>query len=152
MADLFGNPSLVTRLAVGKGVGFLIGLAAFIMVPYWWPNEGWALRFGILFWYTTMGGVIGFVGVMSHHPVLPFRMPYWFRGPVIGGWMNFVLLLLMYDKLQIMMDSAANWMWLRGISPVWIIMEGALAGLLIGWLSTRFGGEGKATADVLTDA
>ena len=30
-------------------------------------------------------------------------------------------------------------------SPFWFTLEGALVGLLIGYLATRFGGEGKET-------
>ena len=30
-ADMFGNPSLMTRIAIGKVIGFLFGLAGFIL-------------------------------------------------------------------------------------------------------------------------
>lgn len=152
MGDLYDKPSLVTRIAVGKGVGFLIGLVELLLIPIWWPDESWSLRIGVMLWYTTMGGIIGLAGILDHHPVLPIRMPYWFRAPMIGAWMNFLMFLLMYDKLQHMMNVAATWTWLHDVSPIWIIMEGALAGLLIGWLSTRFGGEGKKTVDALPDS
>ena len=31
---MFGNPSLVTRIAVGKTVGLAFGLIGFLMMPY----------------------------------------------------------------------------------------------------------------------
>ena len=34
---MFKNPSLITRIAVGKGVGFVVGLLGFILLPYFVP-------------------------------------------------------------------------------------------------------------------
>ena len=74
---MFGNPSLITRIAIGKGIGFLFGLAGFILIPYFLPEADWQLRWGILLWYTTMGAFIGVFGVFTYHPVLklPFPLP-----------------------------------------------------------------------------
>ncbi len=47
---MFGNPSLVTRIAIGKGVGFAIGLAGFLMLPLFAPEAGWLIRWGVLLW------------------------------------------------------------------------------------------------------
>jgi hypothetical protein len=54
---------LVTRIAIGKGVGFLVGLIGFIFLPYFLPEAGWLIRWGILLWYTTLGAIIGVFGV-----------------------------------------------------------------------------------------
>ncbi|MEQ8322299.1 MAG: hypothetical protein RH946_18705 [Rhodospirillales bacterium] len=35
-------------------------------------------------------------------------------------------------------------------TPYWGVFEGAVVGLLIGYLCTKFGGEGKATVDAVT--
>ena len=58
--------------------------------------------------------------------------------------MNFVLTLFIYDLLQAYMTSFFGE---NGVisSPFWFVLEGALVGLLIGFLATRFGGEGKET-------
>lgn len=141
---MFDKPSLVTRIAVGKAVGFLIGLIGFIALPWLWPDGDAMLRWGILFWYTTVGALIGFTGVFTWHPVLHMPMRWWFRGPVLGAWMNFVLVFFAYDTMARMLtatfgaDSALTSPWL-------FVLEGALVGLLIGWLATRFGGEGPDT-------
>jgi hypothetical protein len=144
---MFGNSSLLTRIAIGKGLGFLIGLIGFTLLPFMLPDSGWLLRWGLLLWYTTMGGMIGVMGVITWHPVLKLPMPWWFRAPLIGGWMNFVLAFFAYDELQRLIDYNLGE---NGIisSPFWVTVEGMLVGLLIGYFATRFGGEGKDIVDM----
>jgi hypothetical protein len=74
-------------------------------------------------------------------------MPWWFRAPLIGGWMNFVLAFFAYDELQRLIDYNLGE---NGIisSPFWVTVEGMLVGLLIGYFATRFGGEGKDIVDM----
>ena len=141
---MFGNPSLMTRIAIGKAIGFLFGLAGFIFLPYFLPDAGWLLRWGILLWYTTIGAIIGVFGVFTYHPVLKLPFPWWFRAPLLGGWMNFVLTFLAYDAMQSMMVSLFGE---GGVlsSPFWFTAEGAIIGLIIGYFATRFGGEGEET-------
>lgn len=144
---MFGNPSLMTRIAIGKAIGLLFGLAGFILLPFFLPEAGWLLRWGILLWYTTVGAFIGVFGVVTYHPVLKLPMPWWFRAPLIGAWMNFVLTFFAYDVMGDMMASLFG----EGgalSSPFWFTAEGAIIGLIIGYFATRFGGEGKATVDM----
>lgn len=138
--------SLMTRIIIGKSIGFAIGLLGFTLLPFLLPEPGWLLRWGILFWYTTVGAIIGVYGIFTWHPILKLPMPWWFRAPVIGGWMNFVLTFFAYDTLQtlIVYNLGEN-----GVisSPFWVIVEGMLVGLLIGYFATRFGGEGAEIVD-----
>lgn len=143
---MFGKPSLVTRIAIGKGIGFVIGLLGFILLPFFVPEAGWLIRWGILLWYTTLGAIIGVFGVFTWHPILKLPMPWWFRAPLLGAWMNFVLTFFAYDAMAAMMVSmfgAEGFMQ----SPFWFTAEGAIVGLIIGYFATRFGGEGKETVD-----
>ena len=87
---MFENQSLTTRIAIGKGIGFLFGLAGFLLLPLFLPDAGWLLRWGILLWYTTVGAIIGVFGVYTRHPILKLPLPWWFRAPIVGAWMNFV--------------------------------------------------------------
>jgi hypothetical protein len=141
---MFRNPSLITRIATGKVIGFLFGLAGFILLPYFLPEADLLLRWGILLWYTTVGAIIGVFGVFTYHPVLKLPFPWWFRAPLLGGWMNFVLTFFAYDTMRSMMVSVFGE---DGIlsSPFWFTLEGAIIGLIIGYFATRFGGEGKET-------
>ena len=141
---MFNSPSLTTRIAIGKLTGLVFGLAGFLTLPLFAPEATWLLRWGVLLWYTTLGAIIGVFGVYTYHPVLKLPMPWWFRAPLIGAWMNFVLTLLAYDTLQSVMHA---FMGADGLmkSPFWFTLEGAVVGLVIGYLATRFGGEGAVT-------
>jgi hypothetical protein len=143
---MFGNPSLVTRIAIGKLVGFLVGLAGFIYLQVFIPEAGVLIRWGILLWYTTVGAIIGVFGVFTWHPVLRLPMPWWFRAPLLSAWMNFVLTFFAYDQMTDIMVSVFGQ---DGVleSPFWFTLEGAVVGLLVGYFATRYGGEGKETID-----
>ena len=78
---MFENQSLTTRIAIGKGIGFLFGLAGFLLLPLFLPDAGWLLRWGILLWYTTVGAIIGVFGVYTRHPILKLPLPWWIRAP-----------------------------------------------------------------------
>ena len=60
------RPSLILRIGTGKIAGFAIGLAGMMTLPLFMPEAGWMLRWGILFWYTTLGAVVGLFGVFNH--------------------------------------------------------------------------------------
>jgi hypothetical protein len=143
----YEKPSMLTRIAVGKGIGLLIGLAAFFTLPELWPDATTNFRWGILFWYTTLGAVIAVFGVLNWHPVLRLPVPWWLRAPLVGGWMNFVLTFFAYEPLEqttiAIMGTAA--------SPFWFVLEGAIVGAVIGGVATWLGGEGRATAEILND-
>ena len=141
---MFSNPSLMTRIAIGKSVGFLIGLSAFFFIPYFLGESSWMLRWAFLFWYTTMGAFVGVFGVFTWHPILKLPMPWWFRSTIIGAWMNFVLTLFIYDEMQVYMTTVFGEGGMLS-SPFWFVSEGALVGFIMGFLCTRFGGEGVET-------
>lgn len=139
---MFENPSIVTRIAIGKFTGFIFGLIGFIFMPFFLPDAGWLVRWGILLWYTTLGAFIGLGGIFTWHPILKIPFPWWVRAPLLGAWMNFVLTFFAYDIMKSMM---INMFGENGFihSPFWFVAEGALIGLIIDYLATRFGGEGK---------
>jgi hypothetical protein len=141
---MFENPSLITRIAIGKALGFIFGLMGFIFLPYFLSDVDSLLRWGILLWYTTLGAIVGVFGVFTYHPILKLPFPWWFRATILGAWMNFVLTFFAFDVMQVMMLSLFGE---NGVltSPFWFTAEGAIIGLIIGYFCTRFGGEGKAT-------
>jgi len=139
---MFANPSLTTRIIIGKTIGLVIGLTGFVLLPFFYPEAGWLLRWGVLLWYTTIGAIIGVFGVYTRHPILNLPMPWWFRAPILGAWMNFVLTFFAYDTMrEVMVGMFGD----QGVmtSPFWFTAEGAVVGLVIGYVATRFGGEGK---------
>ncbi len=141
---MFERPSLVTRIAIGKGIGLVFGLLGFVFLPWFAPEAGWLFRWGILLWYTTLGGIIGLFGVFTWHPILKLPLPWWVRAPFLGAWMNFVLTFFVYDAVKDMMISVFGTDGLLQ-SPFWLTAEGAVIGFIIGFFATRFGGEGRET-------
>ena len=142
---MFKNPSVVTRIGIGKAIGLAFGLLGLICFPYFMPEAGWLPRIGILLWYTTLGAIIGAFGIFTFHPILKIPMPWWVRAPFLGAWMNFILTFFAYDHFQSFMIAVFG---ADGVlqSPFWFTAEGALIGLVIGYVTTRYGGEGKAAA------
>lgn len=141
---MFESPSLILRISIGKAIGLAFGLIGFILVPNFFPEADWLLRWGILLWYTTLGAIIGVFGIFTYHPVLKLPFPWWFRAPLLGAWMNFVLTFFAFDTMQNMMLSIFGEHGLLA-SPFWFTAEGAIIGLIMGYFATRFGGEGSVT-------
>lgn len=135
----------MTRIVVGKTIGFAVGLLGLIFLPQFLPEVGWMPRLGILFWYTTVGAIIAVFGVFTWHPILHLPMPWWFRAPILGAWMNFVLVFFAHDLMSEMMVAVFG---VGGAlqSPFWFVAEGALIGLVIGYFATKLGGEGPEIA------
>jgi len=141
---MFKKPSLITRIAISKIAGLGFGLLGFVLLPVIWPEASMLLRVGILFWYITLGAIIGIFGVLIEHPVIKLPLPWWARGPLLGAWMNLVLACFAYDDIQAVMIAMCGENSML-YSPFWIILEGAIIGLIIDYFATRFGGEGKET-------
>ncbi len=141
---MFPNPSLMTRIAAGKFTGLMLGIFGFFITPYILPDADLLIRWGVLLWYTTFGAIIGAFGVFTYHPILKLPMPWWFRDPLIGAWMNFVMVFFTYDFMQATMNHVFG---PDGLitSPWWFAAEGAVMGLIIGYAALRFGGEGPET-------
>jgi len=143
---MFGlkKPSLALRIAIGKLCGLVVGLAGLIALPYYYPQADWMLRIGIVFWYITVGAVIGLGGTLTWQPVVNISLPWWLRGIGYGAWFNFVLALFMYTKIAEIMQSAK---FMGLVSPWWIILEGMIFGFIADGLATRYAGEGKACVE-----
>ncbi len=142
---MFAKPSLITRIVVGKSVGFALGVTGFFAAPAFGVDDI-KIRIGMLFWYTAIGAFIAMAGVMTWHPMLKLKLPWWFMGALIGGWMNLLLILFAWEVFAPMMEAAP----IFGLtSPWWGVLEGAIIGMLIGGLATLFGGEGPETVRTL---
>lgn len=136
---------LLVRLTVAKLLGFIAGLVCFFLLPKLIPGASLFFLIGMLLWFTLFGAIIGLVGIMDKHPLWDwFKMPFWFRGTYVGAFMNLVIVFLAYDQFAVLMGNyelAQTW----GMSsPFWFVLDGAILGLLIDWIATKYGGEGKA--------
>ena len=140
---MLGFDMLNTRIAIGKSIGFLIGITAFFFIPQFLPEASPTLKWGVFLWYIVFGAVIGVFGVYTKIPLINMRMPWWLRGAYIGAWLNFTISLIAYDTLAQLMVSVFGENGLL-ISPFWVVLEGAIFGFVIEYFATKFGGEGAA--------
>lgn len=140
-----GNPSLMTRIAIAKSIGLVVGVIAFFVAPTIYPEMEMLFRVGILLWYPTLGAFVGLFGVMNWHPLLQIALPWWFRSIFIGAWMNFLLVFFAYDVMSEWLARAVA----PDTSPFWFVLFGGLIGGVMGYTATRFGGEGPSTVDVI---
>ena len=141
---MLSNPSLTTRITIGKLVGLVFGIIGFATLPYLMNEPDLLLRWGVLLWYTTMGAIIGVFGIYTSHPVFKLPMPWWCRAPLIGAWLNFVLTLIAYDRFETLLVAMFGQQ--SGLTSPWLfVLEGAFVGIIIGYFATRFGGQGKET-------
>lgn len=137
------NESIARRLWSAKFTGFVFGLICFFSIPIFWPDEGLMFRFGILVWYTVVGLVIGLAGVLDHHPYFGFKLPLGGRGMFFGSLLNFVIVLLGYEKIEELMLTTQSFSDWGLFSPFWFVLEGLVLGMIIDIVATKFGGEGK---------
>lgn len=135
--------SLMYRIGTGTFIGLLLGLVGFLLVPYCIDNPPLLFRSAILLWYPTLGALIGLFGVFAYHPILNFPMPWWFRGAIMGGWMNFILALVTDQQLAMMVIITMR-EYSAYTTPFWFVLEGGLVGIAIDYIATRFFGEGWA--------
>lgn len=135
--------SFAYRVGAGKAIGFAFGILGFVLLPYFISEPSLLLRTAILLWYPTVGAVVGMFGAFAYHPVLNFPMPWWFRGALTGAWMNFVVTLFSYEQICTAVNLVMGEYGMY-VSPFWMVLEGALIGMLMDYLLTRWFGEGWA--------
>ena len=124
---------LANRIFVSKLIWFLIWLICFFVVAKVFTNADIFLRFAILFWYTILWVIIWVFGIMDKHPILNIPFPFWVRWPILWAMMNFVLVLFMYDKINILIiGSVLEW-----CSPFWLVLEWIIVWLIIDWFTTK---------------
>ncbi|WP_144211037.1 hypothetical protein [Shewanella donghaensis] len=142
---MFTHPSLLTRIAIGKLLGLVFGVLCFWIVSWLAPETSSLFLWGLLLWYITFGAIIGLVGVFDYHPMLKISLPWWLTAVMMGGWMNFVFTFVAYDQIQALMVAIFG---VRGLlqSPFWFVADGLIAGWIIGYFATKFGGYGPLTA------
>jgi hypothetical protein len=140
---MFSTHSITGRIVVGKITGFTIGTLALVLLPLISIDTSLEFRIGFLLLMVMMGAMIGLVGIFTQHPLFPFiAMPWWLRGPSIGILFFLILVLLAKDSLLSLM-SLDIVMWMGLTSPYWALIDGAILGGLMGYLTTKICGEGN---------
>ena len=127
------------RIVIGKLVGLIAGGVAVCTLCRLY--DGWQVWFwGLWGWYVLLGFMIAIGGLWDFHPLWKsWRLPWWFRGTIIGGFMGFIITSLLYGEFE-------RWLVTLNFYPcpwTWGIAEGIFWGLVLDGLMTRYWGEGK---------
>jgi len=132
--------SVFNRIIIGKSIGFVVGGLVFFLLPVF--GIALEVKFGLGLWlfYIMMGAITALMGIMDHHPMLKFKMPFWIRGTIVGLSMHLMLVLLAYDQMAALV-IAMDFMGMQ--APWWCLIDGAILGLFMGWAETKFAGEGN---------
>jgi hypothetical protein len=133
---MYKNNVLIKRIAISKSIGFLFGLGTFILMPYFVENIDLFYLWGLLFWYTLIGSLVGVYGVFTKIPILNISFPWWLRGAIIGAMMNLILVLLTYHILE---DILISYFGQDGLvqSPFLFIFDGILLGVVSDFFATK---------------
>ena len=124
------NKTLVMRAAYGKLTGFVLGLLGMLIIIYTLPSLGWALRFGTLFYLINLGLFVGILSVDIRHPVLLVEFKWWVLGPLMGAWFNFTMMLFIGDAYEKIASQSQSFL-TSFSSPLWMVLDGAICGLII---------------------
>ena len=124
------HETMVMRAGYGKFTSFIFGLLGLIIMIYTLPNLGWGIRFGTLFYSINLGLLVGILSVDIKHPVVPFEFKWWLMGPMMGAWFNFTLMLFIGDAYEKILSQSETFL-SSFSSPLWMIMDGAIAGMIV---------------------
>jgi hypothetical protein len=138
---MFQLHSVTGRIAIGKGIGLIVGIVSMTFLPSFGFSVFSMFGFGTLLVFVLMGAMIGFMGQFDRHPVLDFKMTWWMRGAVVGFVFMLMYILLSYASLEtIMQSNIVSWMGLS--SPFWALIDGVIIGALMGFIETKVAGDG----------
>ena len=129
----------MNRIAIGKTVGLAFGLIGFITIPVILWDVDMMLRFAFLLWYITIWAIVWVFWVMDKHPVLNIRLPFWVRWPIVWAWLNFILVLFIYDIFTIIVEGTI----MAWLSPYCLVVEWAIVWLIIDFIATKYAWEWK---------
>ena len=131
--------SILNRIIIGKSIGFVLGAIVFLILPMMGVPLDIYFGLGLWLFYIMLGVFIAFFGIMDHHPLLKFPMPWWFRGVFAGLIMHLMLILLAHGELIFIIEKMHTF----GLSsPWWALIDGVIIGLIMSWAETKFAGEG----------
>ncbi|NKF49411.1 hypothetical protein G3R49_02290 [Shewanella sp. WXL01] len=128
--------SVFKRCAVGKAIGFVLGLTGFFLLTVMQADIDTRFQWAILLWYTSFGGIIGLASIFDYHPLLNIKLPWYLVSGIMGLWLNFVLTLFIYEQMQQLMYAMFSTDGLLS-SPYWFAAEGLILGIFIGYFAQK---------------
>lgn len=138
---MFKLHSVTGRIVIGKAIGLIIGVVVMLLLPTFDMQMLSMFGLGTLIMFVIMGVLTGFVGQFDRHPAFDFKMPWYVSGPLVGMMIMLMYVLFTYDEISLVMESAlVSWMGFE--SPFWALIDGACIGGIMGFLETKFAGDG----------
>lgn len=134
---------LIKRIALWKAIWLVFWWIAFLAIPYILNDTDIFLRLWVWLWYITLWAIIWVMWIVNEHPFFKFKFPFYIRWPILGWWMNFILVLIWYNSLTILIQ----WTIFEWYSPFCLIIEWMIFWLLVDYLSTKFIWEWKKLID-----
>jgi hypothetical protein len=138
---MFSIHSIFGRVAISKSIGAVLGGVAFFGLPLLGAESSTLFNLGIWLLTILMGAMIGFIGIMTVHPLFNFRLPFYVRGAVVGASFFLLLPLLAMDQMNAFMQLEIV-QWFGLVSPWWVVLEGAVWGIILSGITTAICGEG----------
>ena len=143
--------TITRRLFVAKTLGLLLGICGYLFAPVFLGDYiSPYLQWGILLWGLTFGTIIGLMGVITECPFWKHCLLYrWntlrpiLRGGFVGAWLEFVLVILLYDSITEMALYMSWGTFFEGNILLLGALEGFFWGALIDFVATKIGGDGK---------
>lgn len=128
---------------MSKTLGFIVGVVILILLPLIPFETTLEFKIGFILLIMMMSVTIGLLGVFAHPPMFPgWKFNWWTRGPLVGIFFFLILVLFAKDELGLFMSlDIVNWTGLT--SPYWALIDGALLGGLIDYVTTKVCGEGN---------
>ena len=127
---------LLAGTAAGKLVAFAMGVGVFFALPNLVTDLNVCGRWAILFWYPSLGGIIGISNVVKTEPIFNLRIHWWQRAPILGAWMNLMVVLFAYEGMR---EFTMTIHFSNGelSSPFWFVLDGVVIGVIVGYVSTK---------------
>lgn len=139
---MFKIKSVAGRIFIGAIIGLIVGLLIIVSLPMFGFPLFSMFGFGTLMIFIMMGLTLGLAGIFDNHPIFGFKMQWWNRGLIVGFIFTLMYILLSYNSLEIIMQSTiVSWTGLS--SPFWVLIDGIIIGLLMGYTETKVAGEGS---------
>ncbi|MBL1434443.1 hypothetical protein COB87_002675 [Candidatus Wolfebacteria bacterium] len=139
---MFKIQSVTGRMFIGVMTGLIIGALVITMSPIFGFSLFSMFGFGTLITFVLMGLTLGLMGMFDYHPIFGFKMRWWIRGAVAGFLFTLMYILLSHDSLEVIMQSnIVSWTGLS--SPFWTLIDGVIIGLFMGYMETKFAGQGS---------
>jgi hypothetical protein len=121
---------VVLGIAFGFLCSYLASQSPEISTDFW----GSWLMWTIVFNRFLIGMFVFIAGVFTVHPIFKFRLSPWLRGAIMGAFVSFDIALGGMIGNESPEATMIFWM---------TILSGAVYGLVIDIVATKFGGEGK---------